>query len=119
MLNDTSKQRLDGRGNNKQHITWGAAHERLITLAPDSYADNVSVPASGCTPADRTAKKCPYPDEMNGLGSHRPSPRAISNLLMAQIVDVPSARNLSDFSSHFGQFLSHDTDHTVTAKVPR
>ena len=66
-------------------MLWGAVGENLINLAPSAYADNVSEPASACTRHHKLTDTCPYPKELSGVGSTRPSGREISNALMAQV----------------------------------
>ncbi|CAK8996847.1 Peroxinectin A, partial [Durusdinium trenchii] len=86
---------FDGRGNNVQHPTWGAAGTALGRRVENAYADRVSKPAQGKT---------------------RPSPRELSNALCAEAeytASAPSENGLSDLAVHFGQFLAHDTDHTT------
>lgn len=109
----TTKRRVDGIWNNQKNMLWGAVGENLINLAPHAYADNVSEPASACTRHHKVTNTCPYPMEFSGVGSTRPSPRLISNRLMIQKHDVFSKRNMSDFTMHFGQFFSHDNDHST------
>jgi len=53
------------------------------------------------------------PDFYNDMaGNCRLSPRAISNLVVAQSEDIPSPRNLSSLVFTWGQFLDHDIDLT-------
>lgn len=111
------KRRLDGLSNNRDKVYWGATKEDLLRFAPHRYADNVSEPAGACTAQQTVSKTCPYPMELSGIGSNRPSPRLISNTLMSQFKDHFSKRNLSDFTMHYGQFLVHDTDHS--SPLPR
>ena len=68
-----------------KNVFWGAASENLINISPLAYGDNISDPASSCTSHQRIKKLCPFPMEFGGIGSHRPSPRVISNTLMAQV----------------------------------
>lgn len=78
-------RRVDGKWNNQKNMLWGAVGENLINLAPSAYADNVSEPASACTRHHKLTDTCPYPKELSGVGSTRPSGREISNALMAQV----------------------------------
>ena len=66
-------------------VDWGSVSQPLIHLAPRSYADKVSDPAGACSLDQRINNTCPYPNELSGLGSNRPSPRLISNVLMKQV----------------------------------
>lgn len=111
------KRRLDGQANNKDHVTWGSAGINLKRLSPHSYADNISEPSAACTRHHHVTNTCPYKDGYSGMGSTRPSARLISNEIFRQTKDVFSQRKLSDLTMHFGQLLSHDTDHTTT--LPR
>ncbi len=78
---------LDGTGNNLLNPEWGSTDEQFVRGAPADYADGVAVPA----------------------GSGRPSPRAISNGVVAQgNLDLPNDRYLSAFVYAWGQFLDHD-----------
>ena len=76
---------LNGKSNNLKNVHWGSANENLIRLAGHAYGDNVSEPSGACTVQQKAANKCPYPNELSGIGSNRPSPRFISNELMAQV----------------------------------
>ena len=86
---------LDGTCNNitsSATVEWGASD---IALFRDMH------PAYGA------------PDFFNDLaGSSRVSPRAISNLIVAQAEDLPSPRNLSSLVFTWGQFIDHDIDLT-------
>ena len=75
-------------------MLWGAVGENLINLAPSAYADNVSEPASACTRHHKLTDTCPYPKELSGVGSTRPSAREISNALMAQVINKKSPFNV-------------------------
>ena len=69
-----------------EHVKWGSVGENLRRLAPNAYGDNVSQPATACTAAQTLSKSCPYPMELSGVGSTRPSARLISNTLMRQVI---------------------------------
>ncbi|MBT8207905.1 MAG: hypothetical protein KJO18_06505 [Acidimicrobiia bacterium] len=82
---------IDGSFNNVMHPIWGAVGVELKRTGPVGYADGVSEPA----------------------GPDRPSPRLISNLVVAQNGDdIPNTLGLSDFMWQWGQFLDHDIDET-------
>ena len=85
-MNSFCFRRIDAKWNNQENKLWGAAGENLINLAPHAYADNISEPASACTRHHKLTKTCPYPKELSGVGSTRPSPREISNMLMTQVI---------------------------------
>ncbi|XP_028512493.1 peroxinectin A, partial [Exaiptasia diaphana] len=82
-----------------------------------AYEDKFDVPPGTCTVQERISNICRYPDEMNGYGSNRPSPRNVSNVLFHQIEPIISSRKLSDMHAHFGQFLTHDID--FSSPLPR
>ena len=86
-------RRIDGYGNNEENPEWGMAHTFFLRVAPADYADGISEPPGGT----------------------RPSPREISNAVVAQTEDRPNAARASDFLWQWGQFLDHDIDETPTA----
>jgi hypothetical protein len=84
---------IDGSGHNAAHPEWGKAGTNFLRVAPADYSDGKSAPA----------------------GTDRPSPREISNVLVAQgDVDIISDRELSAMIYAWGQFLDHDIDLTTT-----
>ncbi|XP_065655508.1 uncharacterized protein LOC100209490 isoform X5 [Hydra vulgaris] len=108
-----SLRQFNGKLNNKNNADWGSVFQPLVQIVLQSYSDNISKPASACSADQKKDLKCLYPEELGGLGSNRPSPRYISNILMKQYQDQFSKRNLSDLIVHYGQFINHDTDHAV------
>lgn len=46
--------------------------------------------------------------------TQRSNPRDISNVVSVSLTDTPNARNLSDLTWMFGQFLDHDIDLSLT-----
>ena len=84
---------IDGTGNNLSHPEWGSTGENLLRRAPAAYADGISAPG----------------------GTNRPSPRAISNAVVAEEEEVISDRFLSAMIYAFGQFIDHDLDLTPNA----
>jgi len=79
---------IDGTGNNTANPDWGVAGGQLLRLdAQPAYADGVSAP--------------------RGDG-HLPSPRAISNVVVAQSGSIPNTRGVSDLLWQWGQFIDHD-----------
>ena len=76
---------LDGRLNNKKKIFLGAAGENFGRLAGNAYLDNIDIPAGACSKKQRITGTCPFPAEFSGIGSNRPNPRVISNVLLAQV----------------------------------
>src|SRR5262245_12944144 len=89
---------IDGTGNNQAHPEWGSTGEALLRVGPIRYADGISTPAP-----------------QGGVG--RPSPRAISNTIVAQTTDerAVSDRQLSAMIYAWGQFIDHDMDLTTNA----
>ena len=82
---------IDGTCNNISDMAfseWGAADIELLREMPPAYSIS---------------------DYLNGMGGEsRLSPRAISNLVISQTEDIPSARGLSSMVFTWGQFLDHD-----------
>jgi peroxidase len=89
---------IDGTGNNAAHPDWGSTNEALLRIGPVRYADGISAPAP-----------------QGGVG--RPSPRVISNTIVAQTTPdrVISDRLLSAMTYGWGQFIDHDMDLTTNA----
>lgn len=87
---------IDGRGNNEAEEDWGAAETRLLRLLPPDYHDGISSPA----------------------GARRPTPREISNRVVAQRELSENALGTSDYLWQWGQFLDHDIDLTDGASPP-
>ena len=79
---------LTGQLNNLNNSDWGAVGVRLRRLAGNAYVDGISTPSGACTTQQRLSNSCPFPNELSGVGSHRPSPREISNTLMAQVCEL-------------------------------
>ena len=93
---DPAVRSIDGSGNNLENASMGAAGTVLKRYAPADYADGVSA--------------------MSGPG--RMSPRAISNLVVAQRHMQPNDLGASDFLWQWGQFLDHDLDLTNGTDPP-
>jgi peroxidase len=90
---------FDGAGNNLTHPEWGAAKTDFARMAPVDYADGIS--------AARL--------------SGRPNPRSVGLALFRQSTSLPNNRLLSGYVYAFGNFISHDTQNTVsgtTESVP-
>jgi hypothetical protein len=79
---------VDGSGNNPYDTLLGAAGTRVIRFGYD---------------AD-------YPDGAGDViaATGKPNARDISNRALAQVGSHPNARGLSDWSVHWGQFVTHD-----------
>src|SRR5262245_15486868 len=94
---DAGFRSITGLGNNVANPTWGSANVPLLRTAPPDYADGHDAPVVG-TPA-------------------RPSPRVISNTIVAQTTPdrVISDRLMSAMIYGWGQFLDHDLDLTTGA----
>jgi hypothetical protein len=84
---------IDGTGNNLVHTDWGAVGQDLLRVAAAQYGDGVSSLA----------------------GANRPSPRAISDLIVTDATDggTPNSRFMSDWVYAWGQFIDHDIDLTT------
>jgi hypothetical protein len=89
----TTFRRMDGQGGNSAHVDWGRAGIELLRLETVAYTDGVSMPS----------------------GLMRRSPRAISNLVVAQTGSIPNSHHVSDYVWQWGQFIDHDLDLTSTA----
>jgi hypothetical protein len=87
---------IDGSGNNVANPTWGSVDVQLGRLGPVTYQDGISVPRGGDP-------------------SSLPSPRAVSNAVVAQPGSILNNRNLSDWVWQWGQFMDHDLDLTDVA----
>ena len=81
---------VDGSGNNIANPQWGMAGTQLLRLAPEAYGNGIDTPAGGT----------------------RISPREVSNMLSAQMGDIPNSVGASDWIWQWGQFLDHDIDLT-------
>ena len=84
---------IDGSGNHPVDVTRGAAGTPMIRTIASAYADGVGAPA----------------------GAGLPSPRVISNIVMAQATDRPDELRASDMLWQWGQFLDHDIVETPIA----
>lgn len=85
----------DGSGNNIGNPQWGSTDENFIRVTPNSYLDG------------------------KGQMELSPSPRDISDKVMAQPkdaagndLDIPNAAGINEFHQFFGQFLTHDIAET-------
>ena len=84
---------IDGSGNNAAHSEYGQAGTALRRATACEYDDGLSTPA----------------------GATRPSARAVSNAIVAQVGSIPSPGRPSDYVWQWGQFIDHDLDLTGTA----
>ncbi|NES04905.1 MAG: peroxidase, partial [Okeania sp. SIO2F4] len=94
---------IDGSNNNLNNPKYGEVGENLLRLTPASYADGIEQLADG------------------------PNPREISNAVFSQSESILNARNLSDYTWLWGQFLDHDvtlselqgrTEETINIVIP-
>src|SRR5262249_12739766 len=88
---------ITGMGNNIANPTWGSAGVALLRTAPVAYADGI--------------------DDLVVGSPTRPSPRVVSNTVVAQTTPerVLSDRLMSAMIYGWGQFLDHDLDLTTGA----
>jgi hypothetical protein len=93
---DSGFRSLDGRENNRDQPEMGAAGTALMRVAGAAYSDRLSAMA----------------------GDDRPGPREISNLVFAQVEDLPNPVGASDFLWLWGQFVDHDIDLTDGVDPP-
>ena len=83
---------FDGTGNNLTHLGWGAAQTDFARMAPVDYADKIA--------AARL--------------SGRPNPRSVGKRLVPRVRPQPNNRQLSGYVYAWGNFISHDTENTVS-----
>jgi hypothetical protein len=97
LLSGDAFRSITGVGNNETNTDWGSANVALLRTAPAAYDDGIDDPVVG-SPA-------------------RPSPRVISNTVVAQTTEerVFSDRLMSAMIYGWGQFLDHDLDLTTGA----
>ena len=88
----TTYRTIDGSNNNPAHPDWGRADIEFIRLTTSDYGDGAGTPA----------------------GTGRPSPREISNTVVAHPGVIFNEGRASDFVWQWGQFLDHDLDLTPT-----
>src|SRR5688572_4406682 len=93
----TTFRTIDGTDNNPFHPERGSAGSNLLRTAPAAYADGIDNPTVG--------------------NPTRPSPRTISNVIVAQTTEerIVSDRFMSAMIYGWGQFLDHDIDLTPNA----
>lgn len=85
---------IDGVGNNIDNPEWGSVDTQLLRRTSVEYGDQASTPA----------------------GQNRPSPREVSNAVVAQSETATNDRFLTDIVWLWGQFLDHDIDLTEGAE---
>lgn len=91
---------IDGTCNNTtsaDKTEWGATDIQLLRVVDSNYGE---------------------PDIWNDMGGQdRPSPRTVSNNIVAQEESLESGQNLSSFVFTWGQFLDHDIDLTPESEA--
>jgi len=93
-LPDGPFRSIDGTGNNHDHPNWGAVGGQLLRRIPAAYGDG----------------------GQTMVGADRPSPRVISNAVVAQ-QSAPGQPNISNFIWMWGQFIDHDLDLTPSSAI--
>lgn len=92
--NILANRTIDGKYNNPNNSSWGAAHSRVAVRTPLAYTDGIASPA----------------------GYDRPNPRVISNEIFTQTTNQQDPRGLSAYTWGWGQFIDHDV--TLFELVP-
>jgi peroxidase len=85
---------IDGWGNNLLHPWFGAVGTEMVRKERIAYGDGIG----------------DMPARADG-----PSPRLVSNLIVAQPGDMPNSAGASDFLWQWGQFIDHDFTETPVA----
>ncbi|HXV66210.1 MAG TPA: peroxidase family protein [Nitrosopumilaceae archaeon] len=91
-----SSRTIDGSGNNLLDVDLGTPGKQLLRIVSADYDDGIKIPRGGNNP------------------STLPSPREISNVVIAQSVSIPNPQGASDMLWQWGQFIDHDLDLTLT-----
>ncbi len=86
---DSAVRPIDGYGTNADNADWGASGQTLLRLADENFEDGI----------------WEMEDDLA-------SPREISNAVVAQTEEEPSAQGVSDLFWVWGQFIDHDIDLT-------
>ena len=87
---------INGVGNNPRSPEWGASDQHFLRLLPAAYEDGVGSPS----------------------GSDRPSARALSNAVCAQVNFTTNQHGATDYLWPWGQFLDHVIDETPSLDPP-
>ncbi len=85
---------IDGTGTNEENPDWGATHQELLRLAPNSFADGISE-----------------------IDTTLPNARLISNTLAAQTENTENSFGVSNLLWAWGQFIDHDLDLTEAGET--
>ncbi len=91
---------FDGSDNNLVNSDWGKAHTQLLRLTSIAYEDGESLPRGDDGITDKQL----------------PSPREISNTVLAQAEPIPNKAHVSDWFWQWGQFIDHDISLTKSAE---
>ena len=89
----TEYRNFDGTCNNlvAGQGAWGSTETRLLRMGSAWYDDDIS-------------------QVRTGVVQPLPSPREVSNAVVAQSVSIPNAKGVSSMLMQWGQFLDHDLD---------
>ena len=90
----------DGGCNNLQHPHWGRSHSAYVRLVAPLYSDSQ------------------LGFRLSSAGLELPSARAVSDRLAGRGVRGGGGSELSGHSMQWGQFLTHDLDHTPEQAPP-
>ena len=96
-MSDSEYRTFDGSNNNLNFPSWGEAGTQLRRGVLPAYGDGISTLAR--------------------RGRKNPNPRLVSNTIIDQIKDTPSANGLSDMVCAWGQYMDHEID--LTEGAPR
>ena len=91
---------FSGRCNNLQHPHWGRSHSAYVRLLAPAYSDSSLA------------------FRLSAGGSELPSARAVSDRLAGRGGGGRGGTDLSGHSMQWGQFLTHDLDHTPEQAPP-
>ncbi len=94
-IGTSSQYSINGSGLNSENPDWGAANTQMSRQSP----------------------RYPSPDGNNLTFWDRtdvPNPREVSNAVCHESIEHPDSRNLSDYVWLWGQFATHEMDHTTT-----
>ncbi len=85
---------IDGSGTNTENVEWGATHQELLRIAPNSYVDGIGE-------VDTTL----------------PNAREISNALAQTTEETENSFGASNLLWAWGQFLDHDLSLTEAGET--
>jgi hypothetical protein len=93
-----TQRTFDGTCNNLIHPEWGSTNVALLRTSAAAYSDGISAPVVG--------------------NPVRPSPREISNRIVAEVDEIFDSRFMAAMIYAFGQFIDHDLSLTKSASPP-